>query len=87
MGLNMVRVYWINENKRVGLNLSGSGASRSVLITKYSGDNITKNKADEASVMDAQQETMYVILVGNCERKRQLGRPTHRQKDILRMDL
>ena len=60
------------------MNLSGSEASRSVLITKYSGDNITNNKMDEASVMDMRQETVYVILVEKYERKRQLGRPRRR---------
>ena len=49
-----------------------------MLITKYFGDNVTNNKMDEASVMDMRQETVYVILVGKCEGKRQLVEPRRR---------
>ena len=74
----MARVYWINENGCGGLNLSGSGASRSVLITNYAFDNITNNEMEEASVMDMRQETLYVVWLRKCEGKKQLGRTRSR---------
>jgi len=54
-----------------------------LLITKYSGDSITNNKLDGASVMVMVmvmvmgQKTAYVILLRKCEGKRQLERPRH----------
>ena len=83
----MALVCQINENGWDGLILCGSAASRSVLISKYSGDIITNSKLYEANVMDMRQETEYVILVGKCEGKRQPGRPSCRQEDNLRLDL
>ena len=51
--------------------------SQSVLITRYSGDSITNNKMDGASLMVMGQKTAYVILLRICEGKRQLERPSH----------
>jgi len=52
-----------------------------LLVTKYSGDSITNNKLDGASVMVMVmvmgQKTAYVILLRICEGKRQLERPRH----------
>jgi len=79
----MAGVYWLNGNGRGGLNLSGSGASWSVFITKYSGDNINNNRMDEASVMDMRQETVYVIWWGNVRERNNLGELDGYRKTIL----
>lgn len=58
----MALVSQINENGLGGLNLSSSGTSRSVLITKYSAHNVTNDKMNETNVMDMRQKTVYVML-------------------------
>ena len=59
-----------------------------IFLTKYySGDEIRKNiwAGYVACMVDGR--VVYRILIGRHERKRTLGRPTHRWEDNIKTDL
>jgi len=58
------------------------------LLTKYfSGDKIKKNEMGGACGTYWERRSLYGVLVGRLQGKRQLGRSTHRWKDNIKMEL
>jgi len=51
------------------------------------GDKIEKNDMGGACSTCRGRRGIYRVLVGKLEGKRPLGRPRHRWKDIMKMDL
>jgi len=63
-------------------------AVATVLLTKYHlGDQMEKNEIGRAYNMHGERRSVYRVLVGKPEGRRSLGRPRHRCKYIIKIDI